>query len=167
MITRKDIIDAYVHLRKTNCSISDEALDFIKLASLEKLELINEKEKDAQVDAGVKLLENKFGKKAMQDLAQLCIGKNVGIDTLADFVKYRNEIKKPLKTARPLKAFAQELIKIAEAGYDMAQAIEIMQNSEWQTLNIDWVAKKMQKPAQGADLTQFGFAPQNTQGLLK
>lgn len=167
MVTKNDIIDAYVHLRKTNCSISDEALDFIKLASLEKLAIINEKEKDAQVDASVKLLENKFGKKSIQELGAVCIGTGIGIDTLADFVKYRNEIKKPLKTSRPLKAFAQELIKITDAGYDMAQAIEIMQNAEWQTLNIDWIIKKMPKQANGGDLTQFGFEPQNAQELLK
>ncbi len=37
MVTEKDIRDAYVHLRKTNQSIPDEVLDFIRDAALEKL----------------------------------------------------------------------------------------------------------------------------------
>lgn len=122
---------------------------------------------DAKIDADHKMLEKKFGIKTMQDFAQMCIGTVVGIDTLADFVKYRNEIKKPLKTSRPLKAYAQELIKISNAGLDTGCAIEIMKQYEWQTLNIDWIKKKMPQSATGADLTQFGFTQQNKQGLLK
>lgn len=45
MITKKDIIDAYVFLRKNNQSIPDEVLDFIKDTCIEKLDLI-EKEND-------------------------------------------------------------------------------------------------------------------------
>lgn len=122
---------------------------------------------DAKIDADHKMLEKKFGVKIMQEFAQMCIGTIVGIDTLADFVKYRNEIKKPLKTARPLKAYAQELIKISDAGLDTRCAIEIMKQYEWQTLNIDWIKKKMPQSATGADLTQFGFVAQDAQRLLK
>lgn len=119
---------------------------------------------DEKIDADHKMLEKKFGIKVMQDFAQMCIGTVVGIDTLADFVKYRNEIKKPLKTSRPLKAFAQELIKISDAGFDVRSAIEIMKQHEWQTLNIDWIKKKMPQSATSADLAKFGFKPQ---GLLR
>ena len=122
---------------------------------------------DAKIDTDVKMLEKKFGIKAMQEMAQLCFGTGIGIDTLADFVKYRNEIKKPLKTSRPLKAYAQELIKIKNAGFDIRSAIEIMKQCEWQTLNVDWIKKKMPQVATNADLTQFGFEPQNTQRLIK
>lgn len=41
MITKETIIDAYLFLRKNNHSIPDETLDFMKHASLEKLEEIN------------------------------------------------------------------------------------------------------------------------------
>lgn len=122
---------------------------------------------DAKIDADAKMLEKKFGVKTMQEMCAICIGTGVGIDTLADFVKYRNEIKKPIRTARPLKAFAQELVEISNAGYDIKQAIEIMQNCEWQTINLDWIKKKMPQSATGADLTQFGFMPQDAQRLLK
>lgn len=40
MITKKDIIDAYVFLRKNNQSIPDEVLDFIKDTCIEKLDLM-------------------------------------------------------------------------------------------------------------------------------
>lgn len=122
---------------------------------------------DEKIDADVKMLEKKFGVKVMQEMEKICIGTVVGIDTLSDFVKYRNEIKKPLKTARPLKAYAQEIIKISNAGLDARCAIEIMKQHEWQTLNIDWIKKKMPQVATGADLAQFGFEPQNTQRLIK
>ena len=123
--------------------------------------------KDAKIDADHKMLEKKFGIKVMQDFAQMCIGTVVGIDTLADFVKYRNEIKKPIKTARPLKAYAQELIKISNAGYDIKQAIEIMKYCEWQQIQLEWIAKKIQKRVGVSDLSQFGFAKQNEKELLK
>ena len=121
----------------------------------------NTVEQDAQIIA------KKFGAKIVQELGAMCIGTTVGVDMVADFIKYRNEIKKPLKTARPLKQYVKELIAIENAGYKVADAIEIMQNSEWQTINIDWIAKKMHKAQNGADLAQFGFGANNGQRLLK
>ena len=38
MVTREDIIEMYTHLRKTNSSISDEALDFMKNICIAKIE---------------------------------------------------------------------------------------------------------------------------------
>jgi len=38
MVSKNEILEAYVHLRKTNQSISDETLDFMKKASLVTLE---------------------------------------------------------------------------------------------------------------------------------
>lgn len=40
MITKAEILEAWVFLRKYNSSISDETSDFIKEAAYEKLELI-------------------------------------------------------------------------------------------------------------------------------
>lgn len=45
MITKKNIIDAYIFLRTKNNSIPDEVLDFTKDAALEKLKP-DEKEYD-------------------------------------------------------------------------------------------------------------------------
>lgn len=38
MTTKDDVIEMYTHLRKTNCSIPDEALEFMKNVCLSKLD---------------------------------------------------------------------------------------------------------------------------------
>ena len=40
MVTKAEILEAWVFLRKYNNSISDDTLDFMKEAAYEKLELI-------------------------------------------------------------------------------------------------------------------------------
>lgn len=163
MITQKDINNACEHL-KIVATVSDDLIEFMREASIVKL--ASETQEDLQIDKDVKMLNKKFGVKAMEEIAKMCIGNQIGIDDVADFVNYRNKIKKPLKTERPLKMFIQELIKIKDAGYDIKQSIEIMMNAEWQTLNIDWIAKKIPKQAMSSDLSKFGFNTQND-GLLK
>lgn len=113
---------------------------------------------DTNDEAGEKLIKQ-FGKKAMQELNEICFCSTVGQKTLAGFVRYRREIKKPLKTIRPLKQFAQEMIAIENAGYNLQKVIEIMQNNEWQTVKLEWVQKQLKstKPMQSADLSEFGF----------
>ena len=37
MVTKKDVMDMYAHLRTTNSNISDEALDFMKEVCLAKI----------------------------------------------------------------------------------------------------------------------------------
>lgn len=163
MITQKDISNACEHL-KIVATVSDDLIEFMREASIAKLAI--ETQEDLQIDKDVKMLNKKFGVKAMEEIAKMCIGNQIGIDDVADFVNYRNKIKKPLKTERPLKMFIQELIKIKDAGYDVKQSIEIMMNAEWQTLNIDWIAKKIPKQAINSDLAQFGFNKQSVD-LLK
>jgi len=63
MITKKDIIDAYVFLRKNNQSIPDEVLDFIKDTCIEKLDLM---ERQNDYDSFVPC--PKCGNKLMIDL---------------------------------------------------------------------------------------------------
>lgn len=163
MITQKDINNACEHL-KIVATVSDDLIEFMREASIVKL--ASETQEDLQIDKDVKMLNKKFGVKAMEEIAKMCIGNQIGIDDVADFVNYRNKIKKPLKTERPLKMFIQELIKIKDAGYDIKQSIEIMMNAEWQTLNIEWIAKKIPKQAINTDLAQFGFNKQSVD-LLK
>lgn len=45
MITEKDINDMYLHLRKTNQDIPDEALEFMKIACMDKLAIWKIKDK--------------------------------------------------------------------------------------------------------------------------
>jgi hypothetical protein len=164
MITQKDINNACEHL-KIVATVSDDLIEFMREASIVKL--TSETQEDVEIDKDVKMLNKKFGVKAMEEIAKMCIGNQIGIDDVADFVNYRNKIKKPLKTERPLKIFIQELIKIKDAGYDIKQSIEIMMNAEWQTLNIEWIAKKIPKQAINSDLTQFGFEPQDEKRLIR
>lgn len=163
MITQKDINNACEHL-KIVATVSDDLIEFMREASIVKL--ASETQEDLQIDKDVKMLNKKFGVKVMEEITKMCIGNQIGIDDVADFVNYRNKIKKPLKTERPLKMFIQELIKIKDAGYDIKQSIEIMMNAEWQTLNIEWIAKKIPKQAINTDLAQFGFNKQSVD-LLK
>lgn len=164
MFTEREINNACEHL-KVVLSVSDDLIEFMRDASIEKL--AKDKQELKQIDDDVKFLNRKFGVSKMEDIANMCFGTGIAIEDIADFVRYRTEIKKPLKTERPLKIFIQELIKIKDAGYDIKQSIEIMKNCEWQTLNIDWIVKKMPKQASGIDLSQFGFEKQNKQELLK
>ena len=58
MITEKLIIDAYVFLRRTNNSIPDEVLDFIKESSLSALRKQNELQAEESLEKPI--LRNKF-----------------------------------------------------------------------------------------------------------
>lgn len=164
MITQQQIENACEHL-KVVLSVSDDVIEFMKDASIEKLAI--EKTEIENKSKDVEFLNKKFGITKMQDIAKMCFGTGIAIEDVASFVRYRIEIKKPLKTERPLKIFIQELIKIKDAGYDIKKSIEIMMGCEWQTVNLDWIKKKMPQQATGADLAQFGFTQQNNQGLLK
>lgn len=57
MVTRKDIPNAWVFLRTRNHSISDEVLDFIKDAALEKLKT-DKKEYDKGFQDGIYFARN-------------------------------------------------------------------------------------------------------------
>lgn len=62
---------------------------------------------------------------------------------LQGFFKYRNEIKKAIKTAEPLKAFLRELRKIHQAGFDVLEVIKLMKEKEWQTLKLEYVQNSL------------------------
>jgi len=118
MITQKEINNACEHL-KIVATVSDDLIEFMREASYQKL-----MSEENGIDKDVEMLNKKFGIKAMSEIAQKCIGTGIGIDDVANFVKYRNKIKKPLKTERPLKMFIDELIKIKDAGYEIKASIE-------------------------------------------
>lgn len=115
-----------------------------------------EETQDEGIEKDVLFLNKKFTQKAMKEISLLCIGSTISIEDVANFVKHRIKIKKPLKTERPLKLFINELKCIIEAGYDKNKSIKIMEDHDWQSINLDWIAKKMPK-TKSADLTKFGF----------
>ncbi|HKM18661.1 MAG TPA: hypothetical protein VJY14_01200 [Aliarcobacter sp.] len=58
---------------------------------------------------------------------------------LNDFLDYRKNIKKPIRTIQPLKAFLNEIRTIYKSGFDVAEAIEIMKSNEWQTIKLEYI----------------------------
>jgi len=58
---------------------------------------------------------------------------------LEDFYKYRTEIKKPIKTYRPLLAYLNTLIALKNKNINLEEAIKVMKDREWQTLKEDWL----------------------------
>lgn len=101
--------------------------------------------------------KNKFGVKATQDLKDLCCKYELGFSLCIDFVKYRNKIKKPVKTTRPIVKYIKELILIKLKGIDVLAAIELMKNKEWQSIELDWIEKYFKTQTNKSDLSKFGF----------
>lgn len=58
---------------------------------------------------------------------------------LNDFLEYRKNIKKPIRTIQPLKAFLNEIRNIYKSGFDVVEAVEIMKSNEWQTIKLEWL----------------------------
>lgn len=58
---------------------------------------------------------------------------------LTDFVNYRKQIKKPVKTIQPLKIFLAEIRNIYKSDFDIQEAITTMKNNEWQTIKLEWL----------------------------
>jgi len=56
------------------------------------------------------------------------------ISILEDFISYRKQIKKPLKTIEGLKGFVSKLKEIAQNGGDIEESIKKMKANEWQTV---------------------------------
>lgn len=99
----------------------------------------------------------KFGVKGTQDLKDLCNRLELGFSLCVDFVKYRNEIKKPVKTTRPIKIYINELGLIKSKGFDVLAAIEIMKMKEWQSIKTDWIERDFKTQVKKDDLSKFGF----------
>lgn len=62
---------------------------------------------------------------------------NVGekiLSILEDFIKYRKEIGKPIKTINALIGYGKKLNEISEDGRDIYEAIKNMKENEWQTV---------------------------------
>jgi len=90
----------------------------------------------------------------------------INIELVAKYVKYRIEIKKPIKTIRPIKSFIRKLVDAKEKGYSIEQVVDIMMDNEWATFELEWIDRKIPKKSIQASLAEFGFN-QVTQGLLK
>ena len=54
------------------------------------------------------------------------------------FYDYRKEIGKPVKTFRALKGFLKNIREIEKEGYDLDEAIELMEEREWMTITKEY-----------------------------
>ena len=81
----------------------------------------------------------------LQDLRQHVEVDDSVVPILKDFYDYRRDIKKPIKTYRPLLLYLKNLKEIKEAGYDVQQAIDLMKEREWQTVTLEYIKKTLPK----------------------
>ena len=69
---------------------------------------------------------------------------------LTDYIDYRKQIKKVIKTTRPLKAYISQIIALKEKNYNLDEAINIMKEKEWQTL--EFVEKYLKAESIGREI---------------
>jgi len=74
-----------------------------------------------------------------------------GEQTLQNFIDYRKQIKKPIKTTAPLKAYITTLRELVKKGYDYKEVIDLQKEREWQTVKSEWVEKSL-KPKGKSDV---------------
>ena len=133
------------------------------------LERVSQREKFSKKDtdnSGLGYLKQKFTDREINRIGAECIGTSISIDLVARYVKYRIEIKKPIKTTRPLKAFIKKLIEAEIKGYSVEQVVDIMMENEWATFELEWIDKKIPKKSTRSSLSEFGFN-QDAQRLFK
>ena len=68
-------------------------------------------------------------------------------DFVEDFISYRKQIKKALKTIAPIKLYINSLIELENLGYSFDYCIEQMKANEWQTVKKEYIHKQT-KPQQ-------------------
>lgn len=68
-------------------------------------------------------------------------------DFIEDFIAYRKQIKKGLKTIAPIKLYINSLIELENLGYSFEYCIEQMKSNEWQTVKKEYIHKQT-KPQQ-------------------
>lgn len=73
------------------------------------------------------------------DSKKKCSDSEIAI--VEDFINYRKEIKKPLKTITPLKTYINVLTELHNLGYKYKDCIDTMKSSEWQSLKVDYIHK--------------------------
>lgn len=138
----------------------------VKNLTMEKITKI-EKFSKKDIDNSVfNYLKQKFKGKDVSKISEECEKTGINIELVAKYVKYRIEIKKPIKTIRPIKSFIRKLVDAKEKGYSIEQVVDIMMDNEWATFELEWIDRKIPKKSIQASLAEFGFN-QVTQGLLK
>ena len=111
-----------------------------KPTGLESNPLKADKDKDKDKDTSVTAKASKY-----VYISQLqeegIIQTERGVSLAEDFIKYRAQIKKPIKTIQPLKAYIKVLGELIAKKIDIDKAIELMKEREWQTLKAEYLPK--------------------------
>jgi len=74
---------------------------------------------------------------------------NIGVFTPEQFElirAYRSKMRKPLKTQQAVTGLSRDFGECMKAGYSFEKLFELMQEKQWQSIKLEWVAKEI-KPA--------------------
>jgi len=58
---------------------------------------------------------------------------------ILDYLVYRKQLKKQIKTLAPLKAYYKIILDLHTKGYHVKACIELMKEKEWMTLSEEWI----------------------------
>ena len=61
---------------------------------------------------------------------------------MSDFVTYRKQIKKPIKTTANLKLYYNKLKELHIDGFDIDKCIEEMKTREWQMIDKEYLKNR-------------------------
>lgn len=135
-----EVLKRFVRLKKT---LTD---DYQKLKPT-----IKENFKDNNTSINNTSINKEKDKKENQSLLLEFLKENSSMrkydDFVEDFISYRKQIKKALKTIAPIKPYINSLIELENLGYSFDYCIEQMKSNEWQTVKKEYIHKQT-KPQQ-------------------
>lgn len=143
----KQIINRYIQInqegidKNINSPIDEKVKD--NTTSINTTSIIKENIKEN--------IKEKIKEKIKENLLSDFLKENSGLrkydDFVKDFIAYRKQIKKTLKTIAPIKLYINSLIELENLGYSFEYCIEQMKANEWQTLKVEYIHKP-NKPQQ-------------------
>lgn len=99
----------------------------------------------------IELGKDSKDKNIKENLLSDFLKENTGLkkydNFIEDFIAYRKQIKKALKTIAPIKLYINSLIELENLGYSFEYCIEQMKSNEWQTVKKEYIHKQS-KPQQ-------------------
>lgn len=129
MTTVKNISDAYLFLRANNHTIPDDAIEFIRLAALEKLELIDRKQERRQVDNDVKKLTE--CQEALIAFANSMIEPSQLTDEMIELARLGRELIINRRTKRLIAACEELKTDLIMRGVKGADQCVVVDVSRW------------------------------------
>lgn len=81
--------------------------------------------------------------------------KDEVIKIAKDFITYRKEIKKHIKTDKPIKMFINNLSILKANGYDIVKCIDEMKKREWQTIELSYLKNRDDLKKEKQDISSW------------